>query len=251
MNFQISIALWLFLMLSNFSFAHAQVKQCPLDLNVIEYQKNAGAVEIPISGANAAATDIVTKAVTKAVTFEGMPRFAKLREGSYNLSVTKDGYTRTLKRIKIDCAGLDKDGSVSEVVFLWKGNPKETMKMIGVTLGVEGAGKSPKTSTPINSTNSESPTPKLISAGVINGKAKQLVKPEYPAAARAVGATGAVNVQVTIDEQGKVISASAISGHPLLRQAAENAAKASSFSETRLEGQPVKVTGIIVYNFVP
>ena len=65
-------------------------------------------------------------------------------------------------------------------------------------------------------------TPKSISGGVLNGKATNLVKPPYPAAARAVRAEGAVNVQVTIDEEGNVISASAVSGHPLLRAAAKS-----------------------------
>jgi protein TonB len=95
------------------------------------------------------------------------------------------------------------------------------------------------------------PVPKTISGGVVNGKATNLVKPPYPAAARAVRAAGAVNVQVTIDENGNVISASAVSGHPLLRSAAVQAARSSKFSPTMLSGQPVKVTGVIVYNFVP
>ena len=95
------------------------------------------------------------------------------------------------------------------------------------------------------------PVPKTISGGVVNGKATNLVKPPYPAAARAVRAAGAVNVQVTIDENGNVISASAVSGHPLLRAAAVQAARSSKFSPTMLSGQPVKVTGVIVYNFVP
>jgi periplasmic protein TonB len=95
------------------------------------------------------------------------------------------------------------------------------------------------------------PVPKTISGGVVNGKATNLVKPPYPAAARAVRAAGAVNVQVTIDESGNVISASAVSGHPLLRAAAVSAARSSKFSPTMLSGQAVKVTGVIVYNFVP
>jgi TonB family protein len=78
-----------------------------------------------------------------------------------------------------------------------------------------------------------------------------LVKPPYPPAAKAVHASGAVNVQVTIDESGNVISASATSGHPLLKAAAVQAARSSKFSPTLLSGQPVKVTGVIVYNFTP
>ena len=96
----------------------------------------------------------------------------------------------------------------------------------------------------------DKPMPKTISGGVLNGKATNLVKPTYPAAAKAVQASGAVNVQVTIDEQGNVISANAVSGHPLLRASAVQAARASKFSPTLLSGKPVKVTGVIVYNYV-
>lgn len=99
----------------------------------------------------------------------------------------------------------------------------------------------------MNSTDSAN----QINGGVLNGKAKTLVKPAYPPAARAVKARGAVSVQVVIDELGNISSANAISGHPLLRAAAEEAARSSVFEPTLLEGQPVRVSGIIVYNFVP
>jgi TonB family protein len=88
-----------------------------------------------------------------------------------------------------------------------------------------------------------------VSGGVLNGKATSLPKPAYPPAAKAVRASGAVNVQVVVDEKGNVTSASAVSGHPLLRSAAEQAAKQAKFSPTLLSGKPVKVSGILVYNF--
>jgi protein TonB len=93
--------------------------------------------------------------------------------------------------------------------------------------------------------------PKTISGGVLNGKAVSLPKPAYPPAARAVRASGAVQVQVLIDEEGRVVSATAAGGHPLLQQAAVAAARQARFSPTLLSGQPVKVSGIITYNFVP
>ncbi len=89
-----------------------------------------------------------------------------------------------------------------------------------------------------------------VGGGVLNGKARSLVKPIYPPAAKAVQVSGAVNIQVLIDENGDVVSASAVKGHPLLRAAAVQAARASKFTPTQLCGQPVKVSGIIVYNFV-
>ncbi len=93
------------------------------------------------------------------------------------------------------------------------------------------------------------PPPKMISGGVLNGRATSLPTPPYPPAARAVRASGSVSVQVVIDENGRVISASAVSGHPLLRPAAESAARGARFSPTMLSGQPVKVSGVITYNF--
>jgi protein TonB len=95
------------------------------------------------------------------------------------------------------------------------------------------------------------PVPKApISGGVLNGKATSLPKPPYPPAAKMARASGTVTVQVTIDENGNVISARAVSGHPLLQAAAVQAARGAKFSPTKLSGQPVKVTGVITYNFV-
>lgn len=90
-----------------------------------------------------------------------------------------------------------------------------------------------------------------VSLGVVNGRAIYLAKPPYPAPARQVRAEGAVNVQVLIDEQGNVVSASVVSGHPLLRAVAVSAARQSRFSPTFLSNQPVKVTGVIIYKFTP
>jgi TonB family protein len=101
----------------------------------------------------------------------------------------------------------------------------------------------------IASAQTETPI-KPINGGVLNGKATSLAKPVYSAAARAVKAEGAVSVQVVIDEEGNIASATAVSGHPLLRQAAQQAALQSKFSPTLLSGQPVKISGIVVYNFV-
>jgi TonB family protein len=96
------------------------------------------------------------------------------------------------------------------------------------------------------------PSPKglTISGGVLNSKAVSKPEPTYPAAARAVHATGTVTVQVIVDETGNVVSATAVSGHPLLQAAAVAAARQAKFTPTRLSGQPVKVTGVLTYNFV-
>ena len=96
------------------------------------------------------------------------------------------------------------------------------------------------------------PTPPktIVSGGVLNGKAISKPQPAYPPIAKAARAQGTVTVQIVVDESGRVISASAVSGHPLLQQAAVAAARQARFSPTLLSGQPVKVSGVITYNFV-
>lgn len=84
---------------------------------------------------------------------------------------------------------------------------------------------------------------------MINGKAICLPKPKYPATAHAIGVSGEVQVQVLIDENGNVVEAKALTGHPFLKMASEKAAKAARFEPISIGGNPVKVTGIIVYKF--
>jgi TonB family protein len=84
---------------------------------------------------------------------------------------------------------------------------------------------------------------------ILNGRAISLPEPEYPEAALATGAQGVVRVRVLIDEDGNVISASAMSGAPVLKAAAVKAAKGAKFRTTIFSGQPVKVSGNLVYKF--
>lgn len=123
------------------------------------------------------------------------------------------------------------------VEFRHKKSGKTTMVTSGQTISANASGF----------------IPGQIGSGVgtnNDGKAINLPVPAYPSAARAVQASGKVQVQVTIDESGKVISASAISGHPLLRTSAEEAARQAKFSPAIKSGQAVKTTKVIIYDFV-
>lgn len=90
---------------------------------------------------------------------------------------------------------------------------------------------------------------KPIVAGVLNSRALNRPAPVYPAVARAAGAEGRVTVEVLVNEEGKIDSAKAVDGHPLLRQAAVDAARQWEFAPTKLSNQPVKVTGRISFDF--
>ena len=86
---------------------------------------------------------------------------------------------------------------------------------------------------------------------IINGKALSLPKPEYPQGARAYGLSGKVFVLVEIDETGKVINAiDMCGGPPFLSESSVKAALKATFTPTKVSGRPVKVKGLIQYNFV-
>jgi len=92
--------------------------------------------------------------------------------------------------------------------------------------------------------------PQYMTSSVLASKAVNLPKPNYPIIAKQMRAQGPVNVQILIDEDGRVISAHAVKGNASLLTAAEDAARRARFTPTMLNGQPVKVQGVIIYNFV-
>ncbi|MFN7930628.1 MAG: TonB family protein [Blastocatellia bacterium] len=98
------------------------------------------------------------------------------------------------------------------------------------------------------------PTPKppdvmKVSSVLLQGKAVQKVQPPYPQIAKTARIQGTVQVAILISQEGRVISAEAVSGHPMLREAAVQAARQWVFSPTSLNGSSVKVSGVIAFNF--
>lgn len=97
--------------------------------------------------------------------------------------------------------------------------------------------------------SAEAPKQIKVSGGVLQGSAIKKAQPVYPPVAKAANASGAVQVQVTIGEDGRVIDTAVLNGHPLLRDAAQQAARQWEFKPTELAGKPVKVQGILTFNF--
>jgi len=197
---------------------------------------------------------------------DGYALFESLKPGYYQLTLRKSGYQGAIYSVKHSCKSDGQDWV--SYLRLWRGNsktiathparlpimPANTPKVVAMRAEVRTILGDSDTSGNIverSVTTSPRTLPKTLSGGVLNGKATSLPKPAYPAAARAVKASGAVSVQVLVGLEGNVLSASAVSGHPLLRAAAVSAARGAKFSPTLLSGQPVKISGVIVYNFVP
>ncbi|MDQ3011508.1 MAG: energy transducer TonB [Acidobacteriota bacterium] len=136
---------------------------------------------------------------------------------------------------------------VAGAIYTLEPNSHIARKMSNVrtpmpTLSVAGG------STTVTS-NTSVPKKISVSGGVLLGNAIKKPQPGYPPVAKAAKASGPVQVQITISEEGKVIDAQVISGHPLLRDAALDAARQWEFKPTELSGAPVKVQGTLTFNF--
>ena len=232
----------------------AQARTCSLILNVATPKNH----ELqPVNGARAIA--VRNRRTIPAFLVAGQPRFSNLRAGHYQIAVTKSGFERAVQPLDLTCERTGGIGITN--IEIEPGNFRRSVvaksKAIdapirGVTTVIGSGGSEPASDKSVEKKYTPPFTiPKNpIGGGVVNGKALFLPQPAYPPIARQAHASGVVTVQVTIDENGNVISAHVISGHPLLHAVSVKAARSAKFSPTRLVGQPVKVTGVITYNFV-
>lgn len=91
--------------------------------------------------------------------------------------------------------------------------------------------------------------PVNVSGGVLQGAATYKAQPYYPPAAKAERLSGTVYIKVVIDEDGKVTDSKILCGADLLAAVSLEAANKWRFSPTILNGVPVKVQGILTFNF--
>ena len=90
--------------------------------------------------------------------------------------------------------------------------------------------------------------PQLISTGALTGRETKRVSPVYPAQAKVHSVTGMVRVFAIIDENGKIWVTDS-EGPLLLRQAAEDAARAWVFPPSVVNGKPVRLAGYLDFDF--
>lgn len=117
-------------------------------------------------------------------------------------------------------------------------------------VAVEGDDPRPPVPTPSPNPTPAVPTQVKLPSRFISSKVISKPVPPYPEIAKRAHVSGSVTVEILVDEAGRVISARATSGHPLLRASAERAAYQVRLTPTLLSGQPVKVSGLITYNFI-
>src|SRR4030095_8309704 len=88
-----------------------------------------------------------------------------------------------------------------------------------------------------------------VISGVLNMKAILDSLPTYPQKAKDMHIEGRVEIQVLVNEDGEVIFANPLSGPEALWADSVKAAVAAWFQPSKLEGEPVKITGRLIFDF--
>lgn len=229
----------------------AQVQNCSLHLSVRDSASQAEIFDAKVSAFNTE-TKKIFNARFENNSYELV--FNNLDEGTYRVTVTKSYYRKSIQLYEHKCPS----DSETLWVSLYRGSPKRSVVKaakdaivyrIAVTTVAEDPNESSSAPLPPKVVNNDAKknVPKIIYQGSVNGKAIKMVKPEFPSELKI---SDTVIVQVLINEEGKVESATVISGHPLLRAAAVKAAVETKFSRTQYSGVPVKVQGTLSYYYV-
>ncbi len=174
----------------------------------------------------AGAREMLASSQTQIASLGGVPPLRPAQTGSGRISTPSPYSTKRVSETPLDIKAPDK-------------GPK------GATPDQPSEKASDETKTPSSETTAEAPAD---DAGSLNAFATKKVVPHYPPLAKQNGAMGRVRVHVIV-EGGKVIAVSRSEGPMLLRQAAEEAARQWSFQKVSIEGQPMRLSGYIDFNF--
>ena len=222
-GFLISVCLFVLV-----SVAEAQMKTCNLRFSIFSYSRISS--NSSIENVEVILTNLKNK--EKKISSVSTTVFENLVDGSYRIKLSKNGYKERKKEIKLECAFADEDNIFTEHVYLWRDKSADT-----VSDSSKNVNEIKKSSEAVSSNKTENVTQSEKS----NEKLSQGTK----------RASGKVTIQVLIDVDGNVVSAKIIDGNPLLAEAAAKAARRAKFAPTILAGDPIQVSGDIIYNFVP
>ena len=134
---------------------------------------------------------------------------------------------------------------------------EETPPSTGVTGGVMGGVPGGSAGGVIGGIiGSAAPPPKVaapqklrVSSGVADGLKIHDVTPAYPQMARIAHIQGDVTLQATISKSGVIENLRAVSGHPILIQAAMEAVRQWKYKPYILNGEPVEVETTVQVKF--
>lgn len=211
----------LFLVIGSANFA-AEANVCNLRLKIMSYQ-----AESPKNGIAQAAVVVKSLKTKEKIALNFSPNargIENLAGGKYEIEVNSRGYKKRKKEINLDCEYADDDKNFPHFLYLWKEKSNSETDLVEYQSDVQEAAQK---------------------------QGAQDVKQTEISADKRVKVFGKVKVEILIDEDGNVVSARVTDGKPLLNETSVKAARKAKFAPTFIDGIPVKVAGILSYNFVP
>jgi periplasmic protein TonB len=112
-----------------------------------------------------------------------------------------------------------------------------------------GVGPGPGSGVRVSAAPAKKEETLTVSQGVMTGRLLAPITPVYPKIAIAVRQEGVVVVTATIDKNGRIVGARAITGPPMLVGAAVDAVKEARYKPYLLNGEPTDVVTTITVNF--
>jgi periplasmic protein TonB len=113
----------------------------------------------------------------------------------------------------------------------------------------DSSAKTPRMQPVANEVKSESQSSGQFDAGSLLAYATEKIAPVYPSAAKTMRAAGIVKVEVVLDENGQLAEVKNATGHSLLVAAAKDAIHKWKFRPVMRDGQAVRASGYVNFNF--
>lgn len=255
------LKLWQFLFLCILSMqtivVFAQVKTCGIRLNVFSARKTEYPLDSPIKNASATIVNLSDNKIVTAQAVEANPFFPNLSQGNYNIVTVKDGYVKTSKYLRLDCAIVDEKKVFDEIIMMGKGDSNESARMSSADLDIA---QSPPPPPPPGSSPKEFELgKKSVNSGFLNERAVYLPTPNLSAEGsetndsyKTTKGNFYVKVFVIGDATGKVTDAFYENDNrwdkKLFPDILEKA-KQAKFLPFKINGQPAGFAGSIIYTF--
>jgi periplasmic protein TonB len=132
--------------------------------------------------------------------------------------------------------------------------PQNTQRELNVTnqaptAKTENKPDAAKTDKPANTTAATNSSAEPMSVGSLVDMATSKVNPSYPAMAKNARVSGVVKVEIVLNENGEVADVRGAAGPQMLQRAAIDAVRRWKFKPVTRDGQPVRASGFVNFNF--
>lgn len=193
--------------------------------------------------------------------------------GMYDLQVLQEFTDKLPERLRRGSSSTDRTGHGAAAVSSFAGKEKTggisrwqkiaiyslaalACLIIGLRLGwrvlgsnLASAQAQATVTSSVHATPAKSLDSAVVSGALVKGTLINRVDPAYPADALQQGIEGEVVLQVRVGKDGAVYDAKAISGEPILSQAALEAVKQWRFSPYKVNDKPVDMPAEITFRF--